>query len=304
MRILVIIFVVLVACAFVLVVNARWVDSQTRPAKARDGGQILEAINIRANVRVEGRGQPIVLIHGFGAAMNWWDEITPELANGHRVIRMDLIGHGGTEAPAAGYSIEKQAELVSAILNKLGLDRITIVGHSMGGEVATALAEIRPDRIERMILIDSPPTAGTTFTLATEAYLQPFLGEFLSNFRSDRIICRGLAQGFAPGFSIPEKFIADFKRLTYTAFRSAHEESIAYRKSKAPYERIAALQPVPPLLAVFGTQDAIVPPAHAKLFERVRGASVAMIEGVGHSPMVESPVKVLALIKAFLQPES
>jgi pimeloyl-ACP methyl ester carboxylesterase len=82
----------------------------------------------------------------------------------------------------------------------------------------------------------------------------------------------------------------------------AHEESIAYRNSKAPYERIAALQPVPPLLAIFGTRDAIVPPAHAKLFEQVPGAKVTMIDGVGHSPMIESPAKALEIIKAFLRP--
>jgi pimeloyl-ACP methyl ester carboxylesterase len=302
MRTVVVVFAILAVCIAALFVNARWVDAQTRLAMARGGGQLINAGGIAENVRAEGTGQTIVLIHGFGAAIDWWDNITPELASDHRVIRIDLIGHGGTAAPATGYSIEKQAGLVSAILNKLTVDRITIIGHSMGGEVAAAVAEIDPDRIERMILIDSPPTAGTTFTLATEAYLQPFLGEFLSHFRSDRAIRRGLAQGFAPGFVVPEKFVADLKQLTYTAFRMAHEESIAYRESKAPYERIAALQPVPPMLAIFGSRDAIVPPANAKLFERVPGAKVTMIEGVGHSPMVESPAKVLELIKAFLRP--
>jgi pimeloyl-ACP methyl ester carboxylesterase len=302
MRIVIVVFAILAVCLAALFVNARWVDSRTRAAIARDGGQLIDAGGIAANVRVEGTGQTIVLIHGFGAAIDWWDDITPKLATDHRVIRIDLIGHGGTAAPATGYSIAKQAALVSAILNKLTADRITIIGHSMGGEVATAVAEIKPDRVARMILIDSPPTSGTTFTLATEAYLQPFLGEFLSHFQSDRAIRRGLAQGFAPGFAVPEKFVADLKQLTYTAFRTAHEESIAYRKSKAPYERIAALQPVPPLLAIFGTRDAIVPPTHAKLFERVPGAKLTMIEGVGHSPMVESPAKVVELIKAFLRP--
>lgn len=299
---MIVVFAILAVCTVALFVNARWADSQIRPAMARDDGQLIDAGGKPANVRVEGTGQTIVLIHGFGAAIDWWDDITAELATDHRIIRIDLIGYGGTAAPATGYSIEKQAALVSAILNKFAVDRIMIIGHSMGGEVATAVAEIDPDRIQRMILIDSPPTAPTTFTLATEVCLQPLLGEFLSHFRSDGVIRRGLAQGFAPGFAVPEKFVADFKQLTYTAFRLAHEESIAYRKSKAPYERIAALRPVPPLLAVFGTRDAIVPPAHANLFERVPGAKVTMIEGVGHSPMVESPAKVLELIKTFLRP--
>ena len=85
--------------------------------------------------------------------------IAPALATDHRVIRVDLIGHGGTAAPAAGYTIPRQAELVAAVLDRLGVDRVTVIGHSMGGEVATALAERNPARIAAMILIDSPPTA-------------------------------------------------------------------------------------------------------------------------------------------------
>jgi pimeloyl-ACP methyl ester carboxylesterase len=291
---------ILVACVVAIFANEYWVDSRTRPADARSGGQIIDTDVVPANVRVEGSGPAIVLLHGFGAAIDWWDEIAPDLARDHRVIRVDLIGHGGTDAPRSGYSIERQAALVSAILDNLGADRVTVIGHSMGGEVATALAEIKPERIEGIILIDSPATAGGNFTIMADAYFDPVLGELLSHFTSDQAIRRGLAQGFAPGFPVPERFVADLKQLTYNAFRTAHEESIAYRKSKPPYERIGALKPVPPFLAIFGARDAIVPPGHAKLFARVPGAKVAMIEGAGHSPMVESPAKTLELIRGFL----
>jgi pimeloyl-ACP methyl ester carboxylesterase len=171
----------------------------------------------------------------------------------------------------------------------------------MGGEVATALTELNPKRIERLIYIDSPPTAGTTFTVLTDAYMQPVLGEFLSRILTIRSIRKGLAQGFAPGFAIPQKFVSDLEQLTYQAFRSAHEDSIAYRTRKPPYERLAALKPSPPLLAIFGSRDAIVPPDHAKYFLRVPGAKTDVIDGAGHSPMVEQPAKTLELIRAFLK---
>jgi pimeloyl-ACP methyl ester carboxylesterase len=135
----------------------------------------------------------------------------------------------------------------------------------------------------------------------TGVYFQRPLGEVLSYLESDDAIRRGLAQGFAPGFSVPEKFVDDVKQLTYSAFRQAHDESVTYRKTKPPYERIAALKPLPPLLAIFGTRDAIISPDDAKFFERVPGAKVTMIEGAGHSPMVESPTKVLELIRSFLR---
>jgi pimeloyl-ACP methyl ester carboxylesterase len=296
------IFIVMTLGVIALTVNTYWVDSETRAAAPRDGGQIVATAIVPANVKVEGAGAAIVLIHGFGAAIDWWDDVAPALATDHRVISIDLIGHGGTAAPTSGYSIERQAALVSAILDKLGVDRTALIGHSMGGEVAIALAELKPQRIERLILIDSPPTPETTFTILTEADFTPVLGELLAQFQNDRAIRRGLAQGFAPGFAVPEKFVADIKQLTYSAFRKAHDSSVAYRTLKPTDARLAALKPVPPLLAIFGGLDAIVPPEHAKSFERVPGGRVRFIAGAGHSPMVETPMKTLELIRDFLPP--
>ena len=281
--------------------NTIWVDSRTRPASPRDGGAIIDTGVEPANVRVEGEGPPILLVHGFGGAINWWDNIAPALAAHHRLIRVDLIGHGGTAAPAVGYAITRQAQLAATLLDKLNVDRFTVIGHSMGGEVAVALAESNPERIDRMILIDSPPNADTTFTIMTKIYLMPVVGEMLSHFESDEAIRRGLAQGFAPNFSIPEKFVTDLRQLTYRAFRSAHGQSITYRTVRPPYERLAAIKPTPRLLAIFGSLDAIVPPEQAKLFEHVPGAKVAMIQNAGHSPMVEAPIETVKLIEDFLK---
>jgi hypothetical protein len=102
-----------VALAVALAANTIAVDAVTRAATARSVGSVMETGVVPANVKVEGEGTPIVLIHGFGTALDWWDEIAPRLAAGHRVIRLDLIGHGGTEAPASGYTIERQAKLVA-----------------------------------------------------------------------------------------------------------------------------------------------------------------------------------------------
>jgi pimeloyl-ACP methyl ester carboxylesterase len=199
-----VVLVILALIAAALAANTLVVDSRTRPATARSGGRIVETPVVAANVAEAGAGPAIVMIHGFGAAIDWWDEIAPALATDHRVIRIDLIGHGGTAAPASGYTIPRQAELVAAVLDRLGVDRVTVIGHSMGGEVATALAERNPARIAAMILIDSPPTAGTTFTIMTDAAMTPVIGEALSHFETDEAIRRGLAQGFAPGFPVPE----------------------------------------------------------------------------------------------------
>ncbi len=133
-----------VAALAVLFANSRIADARVRTAEPRDGGKIIETEIVPANVKVEGEGPTLVMIHGFSAAIGWWNAISDDLAKDHRVARLDLIGHGGTAAPNAGYAIERQAVLVSAVLDRLQVNKATVIGHSMAGEVATALIEARP----------------------------------------------------------------------------------------------------------------------------------------------------------------
>jgi pimeloyl-ACP methyl ester carboxylesterase len=290
-----------VAALAALLANWRIVDARVRNAQPRDGGKLIETDIVTANVKVEGAGRTIVMVHGFSAAIGWWDAISDDLAKDHLVVRLDLIGHGGTAAPKADYAIERQAALVSAVLDRLRVDEATVIGHSMGGEVATALVEARPPLVERLILIDSPATADAKFTAGMHAYLTPVLGQAMSRILTDRGVRRALAQGFAPGYPVPERFVADFRQLTYRAFKLAHEESVAYRAKRPTYERLAAIKPAPPpLLAITGSMDAIVPPAFVMQYGRLTGARIEIVEGSGHSPMVEKPERALALIRDFL----
>jgi pimeloyl-ACP methyl ester carboxylesterase len=287
--------------ALALFVNDFFVTQRTRAALSRDGGSVIATDVVPVNVRIEGDGPPLVLIHGFGAALDWWDAIVPDLATDHRVIRLDLIGHGGTDAPARGYSIERQAALIAALLDQQGIDRATVIGHSMGGEVATALTAARPDRVERLVLIDTPPSPGLTLNPLSEVYQSPVIGPLLSHFDTEGLLRRGLAQGFAPGFSVPDKFVADLQHLPYQAGIAAHRSSIAFRTTKSVDQRLAALSAVPPLLVIFGALDAIVPAEKAEQYKNVPGARVVVLEGVGHSPMVEAPDKTLDLIRPFVR---
>jgi pimeloyl-ACP methyl ester carboxylesterase len=280
--------------------NAIAVDSETRPAAPRDGGRLIDTGIVAANVKVEGAGAPILLIHGFAAAINWWDAIAPALLADHRLIMVDLVGHGGTAAPLSDYSIERQAAMVGKVLDALGVDRVAVIGHSMGGDVATALVQQRPDRIDRLILIDSPPTAAERHNVLTDLYLTPVLGEMLSRFRSERLLRSALKQAFAPGFPVPVKFADDVRQLTYTAFRSAQAASVAFRAAKPLNERLSAVRPIPPLLVIAGSADAMVPSDDWKLFEQVSHARIVTLAGVGHSPMVEVPGQTVDLIKLFL----
>jgi len=292
--------VILAALGAALALNTRAVNMATRPAAPRDGGRLVDTAVVRANVRVQGDGPAVVLIHGLGAALDWWDDIVPSLAKRHRVIRLDLIGHGGTAAPRSGYQITRQAALVAAVLDTLGVGRVSVIAHSMGGEVATAFVETWPWRIDSVVLIDTPPSDDAAFDGLTRVYLMPVIGQVLSRLRTDTALRRGVAQGFAPGFAVPERFIDDARQVTYPAFRSAHAASVAYRGRLRISDRLAKVRPVPPLLVIFGALDAIVPAGSAALYKSVPRADVVVLDGIGHTPMVETPSKTLDLIERIL----
>src|SRR5918997_6794259 len=149
---------VLGAIAALLALNPWLVGRETEPADP-DIGRILELPGGDVQVREDGdRGDPpLVLIHGFQASLRWWDRVTPALARENRVIRIDLLGHGGSEKPRDGYSMEEQGDLVAQALEELGIRRAAVVGHSMGGQVVTALTERHRELVDRLMVIGTGP---------------------------------------------------------------------------------------------------------------------------------------------------
>ena len=105
---------VLTAIVVLVVVNTIVTDRDTEPAKA-DGGRIIDLPGGALQVREDGpvNDPPIVLIHGWAASSDWFDRITPLLATGHHVVRVDLLGHGGSAKPRNGYTMEEQADRVA-----------------------------------------------------------------------------------------------------------------------------------------------------------------------------------------------
>jgi pimeloyl-ACP methyl ester carboxylesterase len=99
----------------------------------------------------------LLLIHGSASSPRSWDALVPLLTGSHRVIRIDLLGHGRSAKPAdRSYALPDQARRVGAALDRLGVEQAVVVGHSSGGAVATALAEQRPDLVTALAFINEP----------------------------------------------------------------------------------------------------------------------------------------------------
>ena len=107
----------------------------------------------------QGKGTAVVLLHGFLENQTMWDAFVPEFSKKNRVVTMDLLGHGATECLGYVHSMEDQADMVHAVLHELKIRKAVLVGHSMGGYVALAFAELYPDAMKGLVLLNSTSRA-------------------------------------------------------------------------------------------------------------------------------------------------
>lgn len=293
---------VVIVLAVLIGVNALVVDGETKSAAVTEpGGRIVKLPGGEIQVVEHGprNAPPIVLIHCFTCAINWWDGVIPLLDRNHRVIATDLLGHGGSEKPSSGYSIENQANLVAGVLGRLGVHDAEVVGHSLGGPVAIALAEQSPDLVSRLVAIDSiPDDSYGDVGLIGELPFKPVIGQTLWRIKPDFSIRNGLEVAFAPGFNVPDEFVEDVKRMTYSSYTGSHDAFDKYTGEEALPQRAAATGK--PVLAIMGAEEQIAKnPKEALAAYRAAGAQTQLIQGAGHSPEVEKPAKTAALILAF-----
>jgi pimeloyl-ACP methyl ester carboxylesterase len=297
---------IVVALIALLAVNALLVDGKTESAEATvPGGRVLDLADGEIQV-VEGGprdGDPIVLIHCFSCAIDWWDGMRPRLEAAHRVVAVDLLGHGGSEKPGSGYTPANQAKVVAAALKKLGVRDAEVVGHSLGGAVAVALAEQDPQLVNRVAIIDMPAdnSYGDLGFIAGLAF-QPVLGEALWMIKPDFSVRDGLAVAFAPGFDVPDAFVDDVKRLTYTAYDESPSGTEDFLAEESLDRRMRATGK--PLLVIMGAEEQIVNDPQRALDQYASGdpgARTRLIAGAGHSPNVEKPAETARLVLAFAE---
>lgn len=293
---------VLGALIVLLLLNALFVDRETKSTGVTEpGGEIVSVGAGELEVVESGprNGDPIVLIHCFTCAINYWNGMIPPLARQHRVIAIDLLGHGGSQKPSSGYSVPDQADAVAEVLAKLGVAEAEVVGHSLGGPVAIALAERSPRLVNGLVAIDSiPDTSYGSVGFVGELPFKPVIGEALWRIKPDFSIRDGLKVAFAPGFPVPDEFVEDVKRMTYSAYSDSHEAFDSYTGEEPLPQRGAALGV--PVLAIMGAEEQIADdPREALAAFRAAGAQTELIAGAGHSPNVEKPAETAALVLRF-----
>lgn len=287
-----------------LAINAVAVARTEHAAEAFGGGQVLDLPGVDLNVRdYGGPGErAVVLLHGYASSIEWWQPVAEKLAaEGHRVIAIDLIGHGGSAAPRDGadYGAQGQATAVRQALSALGVSRAVLIRHSMGGAVATAVAESEPELVEKVVVSDTPAEAGlVAVPFMSRVVCAPVVGPAVDRFRGIRAVTdSSLQTGFAADYPVPEFAYRSLRRLTHVGV--CDSDAVEDLNSGVPIaDRLAGLGR--PVLVVWGEDDVLTPtqPNVARFTEA--GLPPTVIAGSGHSPMVEKPDEFVSAITEFV----
>ena len=191
--------------------------------------------------------------------------------------------------------MDEQADLVAQVLERLSIRRAAVVGHSMGGQVVTALAERHRELVDRLMIVGTAPeNRFNRNRFAQQLLAVPVLGHALSRVTPDSAIRDSVDRAFAGGTDVPELLYDDPKRATHNSFTGSRDRD--YRDEKPLDERLAS--PGIPLDVIFGSEDELVDPKGAEEWD-VPGARVAVLPGRGHSPMVERPGQMARIIAEF-----
>ena len=229
-----------------LLLNALVVSNETKSAYVRDdGARLIDTSGGTLQVLDQGnpQGPPIVLLHCATCSMDWWDNLAPLLEGDHRVIRIDLLGMGGSDKPSSGYSIDDQASAVAEALAKLHVVGATVVGHSLGGSVAVDLAEQSPQIATRLVIIDQSPEDGFEHeSLGEHLSTWPVIGQAIARLVQIAPASKvrdEYDQAFAPGFNIssgfdnPDQPVDDLRAMTYTAVKDTDQRGAGLRRPDA-----------------------------------------------------------------------
>jgi pimeloyl-ACP methyl ester carboxylesterase len=241
----------------------------------------------------------LLLIHGTAASTVSWDPVVPLLAGAFLVVRVDLLGCGRSSTATGGYDVPAQARRTGAALDRLGVRRATVVGHSGGCMVATALAEQRPDLVAGVVLIDMGPTPDAKYPESPLAgvVMAPVVGPLLWRFRSPATLRKAASTAFTRPVEVPDAFFEHMMRMRHRTFTGLMRGLLGYLRERGLPDRLAPLGQ--PLLVIFGAEDRRWRASSAEAYRVVPNVRIEVLPELGHSPMVEDPETTGALLIDF-----
>ena len=263
----------------------------------------------RAFVHV-GEGPPLLLIHGIGDSSDTWRHVIPELSRDYRIVAPDLLGHGRSDKPRADYSVAAYANAMRDLLSVLEIERVTVVGHSLGGGVAMQFAYQYPERCERLVLVS---TGGVSHEVhpALRLAATPIADLFLPLLRLSPVRLTGIAGvrfmemlGTDLGRDA-EHLLRMFESLPDATARRAFVRTIRavvdWRGQAITMLDRCYLTRGMPTLLIWGAHDAVIPMHHGEIAHKAMpGSRLEIFRDAGHFPHHADPARFAAVLRDFV----
>jgi len=260
--------------------------------------------------QIAGSGPPVVLIHGMLNSSSHWQAVAESLADEYTVIAPDLIGHGDSAAPRGDYSLGAHAASIRDLLAAIGIDRASVVGHSLGGGVAMQFFYQFPQRVERLVLISSGGLGREVSPMLRTAAL-PGMSGLLSLTIHPRLLTalrgggthlreRGIGAGVylqAIARALQPLENADARQAFLHTLRSVID---IHGQRVSATDRLGLLEAIPTMI-VWGERDRTIPIEHGRsAHEAIPNSVFQTIPRAAHFPHLEAPEELSSLLEDFL----
>jgi len=245
----------------------------------------------------KGKGEELLLIHGFASSTYTWHKVVDSLAQDFEVNAIDLPGFGLTQALNTAPTIDAYVEFINDFMQTLCIDSAVLMGNSFGGEISWRLALKYPHRVRALILVDAagyPHQSPFIFKMLRV----PLLGEMIAGVNAKWIVRKNLQQVFVNDNLVTDAVVDNYY---YRLLKVGNRETALVRarmSSDALYQSLPQIQQ--PTLIIWGENDAWIPVASAHRFATdIPQAELTILPNCGHVPQEEKPDEVARRVRAF-----
>ena len=251
-------------------------------------------------------GSVVLLLHGFAFSVELWELNIPDLSKNHKVIAIDLLGFGLTDKPKGKQNIEAFPLFVLSFLQSMSISKTHIVGHSMGGLIATKFAQMHPEYVETLVLIGSAGFA-TKIPMHFRIFSLPFIGELLVKPNKNGLAGALRKNTFHKSaftkklvnklyeFSLHPEMGENLLKVTRTAVGIFGFKRFIVKTIKSEIEKLTM-----PVLIIWGKNDEIIYSSHAYVANKlIKHSKLVMFEECGHLPQIEYSEKFNRLLEDF-----
>lgn len=303
LKVIAIIFAILIFIFFAM--QKASIPLETLKQKyTNEASKFIEIDSMQVHYKVEGKGKPIVLIHGTGSCLQTWNGWTDSLVkNNFQVIRLDMPAFGLTGPRNDNdYSVQKYIDFLDTFLIKIGVDSFALSGNSLGGEIAWRYALAHPEKVTKLILIDpagfySKDKSGGAiiFKMAKINWLASLMRKMDTKY----IVKKTLKDVYEDDSKISDDWIQMYYDMS---MREGNRESFSARVQQIGKEPVLNLASIyMPTLLEWGREDKLIDISQLSHFRTIPNNKVIIYEKCGHSPQEEIPAQSVSDAMQFLR---